>query len=121
MNKRTALHENDMTEQQRACFDVLAQTFYGAHHVPRVQAFGNGIKVNVYAGKLATFDFNYLTRLVLFCHQSMVRAEIVQGGPGCVGVVLHKRHVRDGRMCERHPTIEQAISEICKPTNERTI
>jgi hypothetical protein len=106
------LRLSEMTDDQRACFDVLELVFYGAHHVPKVQSYGKGIKVNVFSGKLATFDFDYLTRLVVLCHDACVRAEIVQGGPGNVGIVLHKRHVREGRMNERHPRMEDAIAAI---------
>ena len=104
--------ERDMTTDQLACFDLLAKVFYGEHHVPPVRSFGDGIKCHVYSGKLATFDFDYLTRLVVLAHDQCIRVEICQGGPGTVGVALHKRHTREGRMSERHPTIEDAIQKI---------
>lgn len=112
MAKAKFFSEEDMTEDQRACFALLAKAFHGEHHVPPVKQFGKGIKTNVYAGKLATFDFDYLTRLVVLGHDRCIRVEITQGGPGMIGVALFRRHAREGRMSERHPTIEDAIAKI---------
>lgn len=111
------LHRDKMTDDQRACHDVLCRVFYGEHHVPTVRAFGRGIRVSVYSGQLATFDFDYLTRLVVISHDECVRAEIMQSGPGRVGVALFKRHAREGTMASRHPTLEQAAAGI--RANER--
>jgi hypothetical protein len=100
-----------MSDDQWACVKMLAQTFGGHHHLPKIHKFGQGIKINVF-GHLATFDHNRLTRLVVLAHDQMVRTEIVSSGPGMVGVACWKRHTRDGSMFERHPTLEDAVTFI---------
>jgi len=99
-----------MTDDQFECYMLLCGVFRGSHHLDgKVKEFGRGISMTVCGGKLATFDFDYLTRLVIRAHDKMIRVEIDAGGPRRVKVILHKRHTRDGRIIERHPTIEQAI------------
>lgn len=105
------LKRDKMTADQQACFDLLAEVFGGAHHVPKAVEWGYGIKVNVGSGRLATFDFNFLTRLVVLAHDRCIRAEICQGGPRMVGVALWKRQ-REGGMNQRHPTLEDAVASI---------
>lgn len=102
-----------MTEAQRECFGLLCEVFHGEHHAPdRIYAFGRGIKCSAESHRLSTFDFDYLTRLVVLAHDRCVRVEIVSSAPGRVGLVLHKRAGRDGSSYERHPTIEEAIVRI---------
>lgn len=107
------LTRQTMTEAQTACFDLLCEVFHGEHHAPdRVHAFGRGIKVSVYGSQLATFDFDYLTRLVVLAHDHCIRVEVVPSGPGRVGLALFKRAGRDGSTYDRHPTIEEAITRV---------
>ena len=96
---------------EEACARVLARAYRGIHHVPywrRRKPWGNGIAVSV-QGRMATFDFDVLTRLVVAAHDECVRVEIVPGGPGLLKVCLHPRKDRVGPVWERHPTIEDAI------------
>ena len=105
-----------MSDAQRACFDLLCEVFHGEHHVPEpIYAWGRGIKCNALAGRLATFDFNELTRLVILAHDRAIRVELTTAGPGRVGIVLHQRK-REGAMYERHPTIEEAIAKVRPPS-----
>lgn len=107
------LTKADMTEEQRACFDLLCDVFHGEHHAPeRIYAFGRGIKCNAESHRLSTFDFDYLTRLVVLAHDACVRVEIVSSGPGRIGLVLHKRAGRTGSSYDRHPTMEEAIERV---------
>lgn len=107
------LTKADMTEAQRACFDLLCDVFHGEHHAPeRIYAFGRGIKCNAESHRLSTFDFDYLTRLVVLAHDACVRVEIVSSGPGRIGLVLHKRAGRTGSSYDRHPTMEEAIERV---------
>lgn len=111
--KLKRLTKADMTEAQRACFDLLCDVFHGEHHAPeRIYAFGRGIKCNAESHRLSTFDFDYLTRLVVLAHDACVRVEIVSSGPGRIGLVLHKRAGRTGSSYDRHPTIEEAIERV---------
>lgn len=112
MRREKELRKSDMSEQQFQCFELLCELFHGAHHVPRIHSWGTGIRCSISSGKLSTFDFDYLTRLVVLAHDHCVRAEITSSGPRLVGIVLHKRHGRTGGMCDRHPTIEDAISSM---------
>lgn len=111
--KLQRLTKADMTEAQRACFDLLCDVFHGEHHAPeRIYAFGRGIKCNAESHRLSTFDFDYLTRLVVLAHDACVRVEIVSSGPGRIGLVLHKRTSRTGSSYDRHPTMEEAIERV---------
>ena len=88
-------------------FGVL---FHGKHHIPGdVKPFGRGWKISAHSGRLATYDFDDLTRLVFLAHDRCVRAEIIQGAPGRIGIAIWKRHGRNGSMYERHPTIKCAL------------
>lgn len=112
-DKLQRLTKADMTEAQRACFDLLCEVFHGEHHAPdRIYAFGRGIKCSAESHRLSTFDFDYLTRLVVLAHDACVRVEVVSSGPGRIGLVLHKRAGRTGSSYDRHPTIEEAIERV---------
>lgn len=107
------LNKTEMTEAQRECFELLCAVFHGEHHVPeRIYAFGRGIKCNAESHRLSTFDFDYLTRLVVLAHDACVRVEVVSSGPGRIGLVLHKRAGRTGSSYDRHPTMEEAIERV---------
>jgi len=110
-----------MTDDQWECYQMLADLFLGFHHINgKLHNWGNGIKLNTsQTGSFATFDFDGLTRMVLLAHERMIRAEIAPSGPGMLGIILHKRRSREGRMYERHPAIEDAI-EAFKPTTGAT-
>lgn len=112
-SKPPLLTRASMTEAQLACFDLLCKVFHGEHHAPdRIHPFGRGIKCSAESHRLSTFDFDYLTRLVVLAHDACVRVEIVSSAPGRIGLVLHKRASRSGDMFERHPTIEEAIANM---------
>ncbi len=102
-----------MTDDQWECAQLFRDLFYGWHHLDGVvKEFGSGVSINTYGGRLGTFDYDGLTRLVLMAHDRMIRAYIAQGGPGRVKIILHKRHTREGSIIERHPTIEEAIAKF---------
>ena len=101
-----------LTADQKACYDVMALVVHGEHHMNKVVSHGRGIKTSEWSGKLSTFDFDLLTRLVVLAHDACVRVEIASSGPGRVGIVLHKRHSRDGSVFDRHPTIEDATAAV---------
>jgi hypothetical protein len=98
-----------MTEDQRYCYEMLCDWLLGAHHVPPVKPFGRGLKVSVNSCGLSTFDFDLLTTLVLHAHDRCVRVELANGGPGRTGVILHRRHAREGCMSQRYSTMETAL------------
>ena len=99
-----------MSDDQWECYQLLADLYLGFHHVHgAVHEWGNGIKFNTHITRLASTDFDGLTRLVFLAHDRMIRVEVVPSGPRMIGLTLHKRHRRDGGMSQRHPTIEQAL------------
>lgn len=97
-----------MKDDQFECYQLLGDLFYGFHHVntQAVKEHGAGIAYSHY-GELSTFDFDHLTRLVMMAHDRSIRASIGPSGPGQIKIILHKRHSRNGRMFERHPTWEE--------------
>lgn len=103
-----------MSDDQYACYEFLSQLFLGWHHIHgKLHEWGDGIKLNTsQTGSFATFDFDGLTRAVVMAHDRMIRLEISPSGPGMLGLICHKRHCREGRVYERHPTIEEAIKRI---------
>ena len=92
---------------------VLATAFRGIHHVPgwrQRKPFGEGLTVTVIAD-LSTFDGDYLTRLVVAAHEECVRMTVDPGGPRRLCLRFWSR-MREGRLYERHPTIEQAVASV---------
>lgn len=113
MKRKTLLTRATMSEAQRNCFDLLCDLFHGEHHAPeQIYPFGQGIKCSVPDHQMATFDFNYLTRLVVLAHDRCIRVAVVASAPGRIGLVLFQRHGRTGMMYERHPTMEDAVNQI---------
>lgn len=105
--------EEWMSDDQWECYKMLADIFLGFHHITgKLHNYGRGIALNTRSGSFATFDFADLTRAVIMAHDRMIRFAIEPSGPGMLKLVLHKRHKREGRMYERHPTIEQAIADL---------
>jgi hypothetical protein len=89
---------------------MFAGVVGGFHHVlGEFKPFGCGVKVHCSSGVWATFDYSRLTGLVVRAHDEMVRVELIPSGPGRVGFAMWKRHTREGRLHERHPTMEDAI------------
>lgn len=98
-----------MNDDQWECAKMFADVVGGFHHVNGIfKPFGGGISIHC-CGGWATFDNSRLTGLVVGAHDRMIRVEIRPSGPRRVGFALWKRHVREGSMYERHPTIEDAI------------
>jgi hypothetical protein len=109
----TEIKPSAMTADQLECYNMFCDLVGGDHHITgTVFGFGRGIKCSVFSGMLSTFDFDYLTRLVIMAHDRCIRAEILASGPGRIGIALHKRHTREGSISQRHPTIEQSILYI---------
>ncbi len=105
--------EDWMSDDQYECYKMLGDLFLGFHHVTgKLHKSGTGIALNTTRSVFATFDFAYLTRAVIMAHDRMIRFAIEPSGPGMLKLVLHKRHKREGRMHERHPTIEEAIIDF---------
>lgn len=94
----------------------FAILFKGEHHIPsEIKRWGSGWSINMY-GDMATFDFSFMTRLVLLSHDCAVRSKVQQGGARRLKICIWQR-IRDGNSYERHPTIEEAIKTWRKEFN----
>jgi len=101
-----------MTDDQWLCHLFLSQLFCGFHHITgKPKAIGSGIVINSREHRLATFDFDYLTKAVIMAHNWGVRFSVEGGGPGMIKILLFKRSVRDGSMSDRHPAMSEAVEK----------
>lgn len=102
-------------ELERRAEAVLAKTFGGIHNVRHWdKRDANDIFVAVtldYGRDLATWDGNTLTALVVHAHDECVRLSIRHAGARRFGLMFHPR-TREGRIGQRHPTMEQAIATM---------
>lgn len=108
-----------MNDDQWECAELLANIHGGFNHMfgKMHKAGDKGIRFNSKGiNYFATFDFDGLTKLVVLAHERMIRVEIIPSGPGMIGFVMHKRHSREGRIRERHPTIEEAVAKYKEQT-----
>jgi len=100
-----------MTDDQFECFKMLCDIMGGGNHLSgSVKAHSRGIELNTRNFYGATFDYDQLTKAVILAHDRCIRFEIAPSGPGMVKLILFKRQ-REGRMYERHPTLEEAIEK----------
>lgn len=102
-------------DDQWECYLMLCAMYGGDHHVfGKVVAAGRtGIEINTRThGSMSTFDFCMLTRAVVLAHDRCIRFSVAPSGPGMLKLIFHKRNLREGRMHERHPTIEQHIADL---------
>ena len=98
------------SQDQVECILLIVDLLGGLHHLESsIKEFGYGVKTSLW-GDVSTFDSDRLTSLVFLAHDRCIRVSIVQSSPRKIGIVLFKRHSRDGSMSKRHPTIEQALT-----------
>ena len=112
-----------MTADQKECFELLCDIHGGGNHLfGRLYPMGEtGLYINSTCSHyMSTFDYSNLTRAVVLAHDRMIRFAIEPSGPGILKLIAHKRHSREGRMNERHPTIEDAIAAVRKEYGEVT-
>lgn len=110
----------EMSPLGRKVADLLGDLFLGIYHLDngalkRVDWSDNHhIQFILSYHELATTDWNELTKLVILCHDRLVRCSIQGCGPNRLRLLFYQRANRDGEYHERHPTIEQAIQDIRK-------
>lgn len=107
-----------MTEAQWACWQFAADLMGGFHHIHgKPKPCGDGIEFNDLGSGWSTFDADRLTRAVIMAHDRCMRVQISPCNMQYLCISVHKRKGRDGRMHERHPTIEDALGPYrAKPT-----
>jgi hypothetical protein len=100
-----------LTKEEATAF--FAEFYQGEHHIPKHQVFefGRGWMVKHDRGDLATYDYNELTKLVLMAHDKCIRVGVSPLSKQTLQICIWKRQ-REGRMDERHPTLEQAIEKF---------
>ena len=63
----------------------------------------------VFDPPLSSWDFDYMTRLVVAAHDECIRIGVGAHTRDYFAISMHPRE-REGRMNERHPTLEEAIT-----------
>jgi hypothetical protein len=71
--------------------------------------YGIGVRFLIGPKCLSTWDSNGLTNLVIGAHDRCIRVEIEPCNFSRIAVIMHPRERDKPSMCQRHPTIEQAI------------
>ena len=102
---------------QLECIALFCDLVGGQHNLNGnfLNLGGNGVCINQ-KRSFATYDDNWLTKLVFMAHDRCIRVELQAAGHGNMRVILFKRAGRDGRMLERHPTLEHAIESFRNPS-----
>lgn len=85
----------------------VSDVFGGIHRVQKLEFKGHYF-LCIPRGTLATYDDDKLTRIVIASHKYGIRAEIDNHGMRGLKILLHNRVSREGRIFDRHPTIETA-------------
>lgn len=101
-----------MNNDQWECSQFIARLHGGFHHLnARIKTVGErGVCYNSRQSIFATYDFDGLTKAVIWAHEECIRFEVAPSGPGMVKLYAHKRQ-RSGCMTQRHPTLEDAIKK----------
>lgn len=105
----------DLTDAEACLVDVVCAAFrLGPWDIrwSSLRADGGPVAayVSVQPDRLATFDFDGLTRLVFAAHDAAARVDVGPAGPSYVRICLYLRE-REGGVSRRHPTLEAAVAE----------
>ena len=112
-----ALSLDGISDFGKKVADILGDMAFGIYHLDvralrKVDWKNEGyISVVVYGG-LATYDTDTLTRLIVLCHDRMVRLEVSAATWKHLRLEFWPRTSRDGELYTRHPTMETAIENI---------
>ncbi len=115
---RSDLGIKEISELGERVAEILGELYYGLYHLQtrtleRVN-WSNSMWIEIVLDRdMATYDGDTLTRLVILCHELLVRCEIEGAAPRRLRLIFHKRHNREGgQMMFRHPTIETAVERV---------
>lgn len=108
--------QDKLADENRRHIAILCKAFAcGPYNLPvawnRVDWRDLSAEFPIRTWGMASFDNDTLTRLVLVSHDEGVRAAIFPRTFRELTVALHTRPAREGRLWERHPTIEQAVAD----------
>lgn len=109
-----SLRRGEMSDLGVDVANLLGDLFRGIYHIEdsvMKADWTNDYHIDVVIGRrdFSTCDFNTLTNFVILCHDRCIRGSIEGVGHGYLRLRFHRRYNRDGRMMERHPTIEEAV------------
>lgn len=98
------------------CAKLLVLWLGGLHDVSRdalreADWSGEHLTLDISNERFATYDFNYLTKLVVLAHDLCIRCELVPTSDGGMLLSMSPRD-RDGEQWDRHPTMEQHLAAI---------
>ena len=110
-----SIKPNNVSDLGARVAALLSDLFVGLYHIParslrRVDWKNQHHIEFVTDVNLATFDGPQLTRLVFLAHDYCVRVDVQPASPRYLRLVFHRRQ-RNGGIFQRHPTIEQAVSD----------
>lgn len=97
--------------------DALGFVYRGIYHLPpslleRVEWFDERYIAISVPRDLCTWDGNELTRLVVICHDLMLRMEVDPAGPYHLRLSFYQRRARTGSISARMPTLEEHAAMI---------
>jgi hypothetical protein len=105
------------TDDQQFIIDALAEWRCGHHHLGKLSAFADGVRM-VYYGDLSSYDFDRLTSLVVIAHKYAIRIEIAPCNPRHLAIIAHRRkHTPAGQrrsITSEHPGIADLIRWLKK-------
>ena len=102
------------TDDQWECCKMVFDLVCGEHHLySKIKPYGFGISYNT-GNDFSTFDFNTMTIAVFMAHDRCIRLSVHAAYNHMVKLCLWKRKGREGDICKRHPTLDQAITEYRK-------
>lgn len=100
--------------------DLLGELYLGIYHIekdvlnPETDwSNTHWIEVKLKHKSLATFDFDYLTRLVFLAHHLALRVEVEPCSRFSLRVMFHARK-RTGDIFQRHPRLTEAVERFEK-------
>jgi hypothetical protein len=107
-----------MTDDQKKCWRLLCDLFGGSHHIfTEPKPCAEGIELCV-TDTMTTTDSSNLTRFVLLCHDRGIRGGISAASSHYIRMQLWARKTRQGRLSEKHPTMETSISLFRRPDDD---
>ena len=111
-------HQKHLSKFGEKVADVLGQAYLGIYHIDKAVLSKKAVwdqewyvEFPIY-GSLSTFDDDILTRLIVLCHDQMIRFEISPCNMQYLKFMFHPRISRNGNMSERMPLLEDHIKII---------
>lgn len=102
------------SDDQWECCQMIFDLVGGEHHLQnKIKSFGMGIGYTT-SIDFSTFDFNLMTIAVFMAHDRCIRLSVHSATKKRIKLCLWKRKGREGRISERHPTLEKAIEDYRK-------